>query len=164
MKFSLRSLRRSIGFSAAVIVTLALCIGANTTIMSVLYGLILKPMPFRDSGQLVQVYDTLPKNNQPKANVSVTQYLDYKANADLFAGFALWTVWTFNIGEEADPERGIGARVTADYFALLGVQPLLGRFYTMEECVPGKDAVLVHGSRPSGKRNLHADPGVSNPA
>lgn len=142
-RFSFRSLRRTKGFTAAVIVTLALCIGANTTITSVLYGLILKPMPFRDAGQLVEVYNSFPKNGQPKTRLSIAQYLDYKANADLFEGFALWTVWTFNIGEEGDPERGIGARVTPDYFALLGVQPLLGRFYTLEECVPGKDAVLV---------------------
>ena len=82
-RFSFRSLRRSAGFSAAVIVTLALCIGANTTIMSVLYGLILKPMPFRDAGQLVQVYNSFPKNNRPKERISIPQYLDYKANADL---------------------------------------------------------------------------------
>lgn len=159
LRFSLRSLRRAAGFSAAVIVTLALCIGANTTIMSVLYGLILKPMPFHDSGQLVQVYNSFPKNSRPKERVSVPQYLDYKANADLFEGFALWTVWTFNIGEDTDPERGIGARVTADYFALLGVQPLLGRFYTMEECVPGKDAVLVL-TETFWERKFKADPTV----
>src|SRR3954471_4967944 len=94
LRFSLRSLRRSLGFSIAVIVTLALCIGANTTVMSVLYGLILKPMPFRDSGQLVQIYNSLPKNNRPRDRVGVPQYLDYKANADLFAGFAMWSVWT----------------------------------------------------------------------
>jgi putative ABC transport system permease protein len=158
-RFSFRSLRRSPGFSAAVVITLSLCIGANTTILSVLYGLILKPMPYRDAGQLVQVYNSLPKNNQPKVRVGVAQYLDYKANADLFAGFALWSVWTFNIGEDADPERGIGARVTADYFELLGVQPLLGRFYTMEECAPGKDAVLVL-TQTFWEKKFHADPGV----
>lgn len=158
-RFSLRSLVRSAGFSAAVIVTLALCIGANTTIMSVLYGLILKPLPFPDAGQLVQVYNSFPKNNQPKQRTSVTQYLDYKANADLVAGVALWTVWTFNIGEDSDPERGIGARVTADYFTLLGVQPLLGRFYTMEECVPGKDAVLVL-TQTFWERKFHGDAAV----
>ncbi len=158
-RFSLRSLRRSAGFSAAVIITLALCIGANTTIMSVLYGLILKPMPFHDAGQLVQVYNSFPKNNQPKVRVSVPQYLDYKANADLFAGVALWSVWTFNIGEDADPERGIGAQVTPDYFTMLDVQPLLGRFYTMEECVPGKDTVLVL-TETFWQKKFHADPGV----
>jgi predicted permease len=158
-RFSGRALRRSAGFSLAVITTLALCIGANTTIISVLYGLILKPMPFRDSSQLVQVFNSLPKSNRPRERVSIPQYLDYKANADLFAGFALWTVWSFNIDEENDPERGVGARVSADYFDLLGVQPLLGRFYTMEECVPGKDAVLVL-TETFWERKFNADPTV----
>lgn len=158
-RFSLRSLRRSAGFSAAVVVTLMLCIGANTTIMSVLYGLILKPMPFHDSGQLVEIYTSFPKNNQPKRPTSVAQYLDYKANADLFEGFALWRTWTFNIGEDQDPERGIGARVTADYFSILGVQPLLGRFYTMEESVPGNDKVLVL-TQTYWENKFQADPSV----
>src|SRR5688572_29657298 len=158
-RFSWRALRRSAGFSLAVIATLALCIGANTTIISVLYGLILKPMPFQDASQLVQVFNALPNSNRPRERVSVPQYLEYKASADLFANFALWTVWSFNIGEESDPERGVGARVSADYFDLLGVQPLLGRFYTMEECVPGRDAVLVL-TETFWERKFNADPTV----
>lgn len=159
LRFSFRSLRRSTGFSAAVVITLMLCIGANTTVVSVLYGLILKPMPFPNAGQLVEVYSSLTKNNQPKRRVSVTQYLDYKANADLFEGFALWAVWTFNIGEDVDPERGIGARVTADLFPLLGIQPLLGRFYTMEESVPGRDKVLVL-TQTYWEKKFRSDPSV----
>lgn len=158
-RFSLRSLRRSAGFSAAVVVTLMLCIGANTTIMSVLYGVILKPMPFHDPDQLIEVYTAMPRNNQPKRRTSVTQYLDYKANADLLAGVALWAVWTFNIGEDQDPERGIGARVTADYFPMLGIQPLLGRFYTLEESVPGNDKVLVL-TQTYWENKFQADPSV----
>lgn len=158
-RLAARSLRRAPVFSAAVIATLALCIGANTTIMSVLYGLILKPMPFRDSGQLVEIYTSFPKNDQPKRPTSVAQYLDYKANADLFEGFALWQTWTFNIGEDTDPERGIGARVTADYFAILGVQPLLGRFFTIEESVPGRDKVLVL-TQTYWENKFHGDPSI----
>jgi predicted permease len=142
-RFCFRSLGRSSAFSITVIVTLALCIGANTTIMSVLYGMVLRPLPFHDAGQVVEIYNSMPKGGQFKRPTSVAQFLDYKANADLFEGFALWRLWTFNLDEESDPERGIGARVTADIFTILGVQPLIGRFYTMEECVPGKDKVVV---------------------
>jgi len=153
------SLRRAPGFSAAVIVTLTLCIGANTTILSTLYGLILKPMPFHDAGQLVEVYSSLPKINQPKRPTSVGQYLDYKENADMFEGFALWRTWSFNTGEGSGPTRGIGARVTADYFEILGVQPLLGRFYTIEESVPGNDQVVVL-TQTFWENNYQADPSV----
>ena len=158
-RFSLRSLRRTPVFSLTVVVTLVLCIGANTTVLSVLYGLILKPMPFHDASQLVEIYTSLAKAGRPKDKVGLVQYLDYKAHADLFDGFALWATWTFNIGEETDPDRGIGARVTADYFPLLGVQPLLGRFYTMDECVPGKDHVLVL-TQSFWEQKYHADPAV----
>lgn len=158
-RFSLRSLRRSAGFTAAVVLTLALCIGANTTVMSVLYGIIVKPMPFHEPGQLVEVYSWFAKSESPKRATSVAQYRDYRANADLFEGFALWQTWTFNIGEEADPERGIGARVTADYFTLLGIQPLLGRFYTMEECVPGRDRVIVL-TQTYWEKYFHGDPSI----
>ena len=158
-RFSFRSLRRSAGFSAAVVVTLALCIGANTTIMSVLYGLILKPLPFSEGSQLVEVYNSYPKSGRLKMATSVAQYLDYKAHADLFEGFALWRAWTFNMGEESDPVRGIGARVTADYFNILRIQPLLGRYFTLEECVPGKDLVVVL-TQTCWETRYHSDPAV----
>ncbi len=161
VRFSLRSLRRAPGFAAAVILTLALCIGANTTVFSVLYRLMLKPLPFKDASQLVEVYQSFPKIGQPKRRMSVAQYVDYKANADLFEGFALWTVWTFNIGEDSDPERGIGARVTADYFRLAGVQPVLGRFFTLEESTPGNDKVIVL-SQTYWEAKFSADPSVIN--
>jgi len=142
-----------------VIITLALCIGANATVFTALYGLILKPLPFRQPGQLVEIYNSMPKGGQPKRPMSLGQYLDYKANADLFDGFALWQAWTFNIGEETDPTRGIGARVTADYFNLLGVQPILGRFFTPEECAVGRDHVLVL-TQSFWESNYGADPDI----
>ena len=157
--FSFRSLRRAPGLSLAVVATLTLCIGANATIFTALYGLILKPLPYRDPGQLVEIYNSMPKGNQPKRPVSITQYVDYKAHAGLFEGFALWQAWTFTVGEEGEPARGIGARVTADYFSLLGVQPLLGRFYTMEECAPGRDHVLVL-TQSFWESNYGADPKI----
>lgn len=143
LRFSLRSLRRAPGFSLTVIVTLALCIGANTAVFSVLYGLMLKALPFRAPGQLVEVYNAFPKSGQAKRPVSVAQYLDYKENADRFEGFALSQESSFTAGEETDPTRVTGARMTEEYFSLLGVTPLRGRFYTMEDCVPGRDTVVV---------------------
>lgn len=126
-----------------MVLTLTLCIGANTTVFSVLYGLILRRLPFPEPGQLVEVYNSQAKAGQPKKFAGVVQYLDFKGAADLFESFALWRDWTFNIGDELNLDRGVGARVTADLFPLLGIEPLLGRFFTLEECTPGKDHVLV---------------------
>lgn len=143
LRFSVRSLRRSLVFSLAVIATLALCIWANTAVLSVLYGLVLKPLPFRDAGQIVDVYSMRPKAGQMHQRMGVAQYLDYKAQADLFADVSLWAGWMFNIGEDAGTARYVGMRITPEYFSVLGVQPLMGRFFTAEECVPGRDAVVV---------------------
>lgn len=142
-RFSTRSLRRSLAFSGAIVVTLGLCIWANTAILAVLYGLVLKPLPFPDPGQLVDVYNTRPKQGLQRQQVSYAQYLDYRANADLFASFGLGAGWMFNIEETAGMERYVGMRVSADYFPTIGVQPLLGRFFTEDECTPGRDNVVV---------------------
>lgn len=159
LRFSARSLRRSPGFTLTVVFTLALCIGANTTVFSALYGLILRRLPFREPGQLVEVYNSQIKAGQPKKLISVAQYLSLKANADLFEGFALWRDWTFNIGENSEAYRGVGARVSAEFFSLLGIHPLLGRFYTMQEGVPGKDHVLVL-TQSYWEKTYKADPDV----
>lgn len=142
-RFSLRSLRRSPVFSLAVVATLALCIWANTAVLSVLYGLVLKPLPFPDHAQIVDVYNQRTKTGQLHQTLSLAQYLDYREHADLFSHFALWGGWMFNIGEESGTARYVGMRVTSDYFAVLGLQPLMGRLFTDADCVPGHDAVLV---------------------
>ncbi|MBL9194085.1 MAG: ABC transporter permease [Opitutaceae bacterium] len=159
VRFSLRSLRRSMTFSAAVVATLALCIGANLAILSVLYGLILKPLPFPDAGQIVDVYNSRPKVGQLKQQLGVGQYLDYKEHADLFSGVALWAGWMFNIGESGGTTRYVGMRVTSEYFSVLGLQPLKGRFFTEADCVPGQDAVVVL-TQSYWEKQFQADPDI----
>jgi len=159
LRFSFRSLRRSPAFSAAVILTLALCIGANTSIFSVLYGLVLKPLPFRDAGQIVDVYNMRPKAGEMHTTLSPAQYVDYKANADLFEGFALWFGWMFNIGEDGGTSRYVGMQVTYDYFSVLGLKPLLGRFFTPDDAVPGKDQVVVL-TQSFWEKKFNADPAI----
>ena len=159
LRFSLRSLRRSPAFTAAVILTLGLCIGANTTILSVLYGMVLKPLPFHDAGQVVEVYNSLPKAGQAKKRVSIGQYLDYKAHADLLSDVTLVDGWMFNIGGDSATDRLLALRITPDYFTVSGVQPLLGRFFTAEECVAGRDAVAVL-TQTYWEQTFNADPTV----
>ncbi|MBE7539784.1 MAG: ABC transporter permease [Opitutaceae bacterium] len=159
LRFSFRSLRRSPAFSITVILTLALCIGANTAVVSVLYGMILKPLPIPHPEQVVEIYNSRPQTGQLKQRVSAAQYLDYKAHADLLEHVALWDGWMFNIGEYSGADRLVGMLVTADYFAVLGVQPLLGRFFTDEECQPGRDGVVVL-TQTYWEKHFHADPTV----
>ncbi|MFI5356938.1 MAG: ABC transporter permease [Opitutales bacterium] len=159
LRISFRGLRRSAAFSVAVVLTLALCIWANTTVLSVLYGLVLKPLPFPDAGQVVEVYNMRPKAGQMHQNVGLGQYLDYKDHADLFSGFALWMGWMFNIGEEGGTVRYVGMQATPEFFSVLGVQPLLGRFFAADECRPGQDAVTVL-TQSFWEKEFHADPDI----
>ena len=159
LRFSLRSLRRAPVFSAAVILTLALCIGANTSIFSVLYGLVLKPLPFPHPEQIVDVYNMRPKAGEMHTTVSAAQYADYKAHADLFDGCALWFGWMFNIGEDGGTSRYVGMQVTYDYFSVLGLKPVLGRFFTPDDAVVGKDHVVVL-TQSYWENKFNADPEI----
>jgi predicted permease len=140
-----RGLVRTPVFAGAVIATLALCLGPCVAILTLLYALVLKSQPFREPQRLVQVFnafDAMP-GGPSRQNSSPSQYQDFQANADLFEGFAMMQYFGTTIGEETTPERGMGMRVDAGFFSLLGVQPLLGRFARADENVVGRDNVLV---------------------
>ncbi len=139
------SLRKSPGFSLAVIGILALCIGANTTVLSALYSLVLKPLPFENSDQLVKVINV--RKNTPADSLfnssSWTQYLDFKEYADLFEGCALRQPLTKVITWNSSVMRVKGQGVSADFFDLVDVKPLLGRFFSPEEVDPGPGHLVV---------------------
>jgi len=155
IRYAARSLLKSKGFSFAVVATLALCIGANTTIFSVLYGLILKPLPFENPDRIVRIYNIYKSEIRETGGGGWSQYLDFNAQADLFEGFVLAKLGTkIRDGAEVD-FRG----VTSDFFEFLGVRPLLGRFFTPEEVHPGPGNVIVL-TQTSWENDYGADPNV----
>ena len=158
-RFAVRSLRRAPGFSLAVLTILALCIGPNAAILSVLYALVLKPLPVHDPDRLVLISNVAEKGGGTKMQSSVAQYLDFQAHADRFAGFALFSGFNSTIGEESAPVRSAGLQVTSDFFALLNLQPRLGRFFNPDEQAVGRDheIVLTLGT---WEKRYNADPGV----
>lgn len=141
--FAFRALSRAQGFSLAVIGTLVLCIGLNTAILSALYSLVVKPLPFRNAEQLVRITNVAEKSGGAKYQSTLAQYRDFRANADRFESFALWSGQNHTMGDGSTPMRAWGVQVTTDFFKLLDVDPLLGRFFTAGEQVPGQDRVLV---------------------
>lgn len=159
LRFSLRSLRRAPAFSTAVVLTLALCIGANSTILTVLYGLVIKPLPLPHSEQVVDVYNMRPKAGELRQGASLAQYFDYKAHADLFSAVSLWYGWMFNLGQEGGTVRYVGMKVTWDFFSVLGLQPLKGRFLVEDDCRPGQAGVAVL-TQSFWETQFHADPDI----
>ena len=158
-RFASRSLRRAPGFSLAVFLTLVVCIGPNTAILSALYALVLKPLPFPDPGQLVVITNVARKTGGQVIQSSVPQYRDFKAHADLFAGFALIEPENITLDDEGAPVRVENDWVSYDFFDVLGVKPVLGRFPTADEQTPGREQVLVI-SQAFWESHYHRDPGV----
>jgi predicted permease len=159
LRFAVRSLRRSPGFSLTVLATLTLCIGPNTAILSALYALVLKPLPYPEPGQLVTVVNVAEKGGGQVVQSSTTQFLDFKAHADLFAGFSALRRDDATLDQEGAPIRVAIVSVAGDFFGVLGVKPILGRFFTQAEEVAGRNHVLVV-SQNIWESRYNSDPAV----
>ncbi|MEO7415240.1 MAG: ABC transporter permease [Opitutaceae bacterium] len=143
LRFAVRMLIKHQGLTATALVTLALCIGANTAIFSMLYALVIKPLPYQEPERIVEVYNSFAKVGLSKSPSNVVQYLDFKEHADAFAQLALWQQGEFTFGAEGQPVRIAGVVATAGIFEVLGIQPLLGRFLTDANHIPDAGKVVV---------------------
>jgi putative ABC transport system permease protein len=161
IKYSFRRLLKSPGFTAVVILTLGLGIGANTAIFSVVNTVLLQPLAYRDPDRLVTInhfYQSEALNNL-EAPVSAIGFRDYRDKTKSFDAVAVETGWAANLTGTGDPERVPASRVSGDYFRVHGVAPQLGRAFGRDEDEPGKNKVVVL-SDGLWKRIYGADRGV----
>ena len=147
-RFALRLLRRSPGFTTIALVALALSIGSGTAIFSAVNSVLLQPLPFPHSDQLVIVWATNPRLNlgfseQPP---SVADFDHWRRNVNSVERFALMRSYLVNLAGEGDPERIGSARVSVDFFPILGVKPAMGRWFVPEEDQPLSRAVIISDS------------------
>ncbi len=142
--YELRVLSKNAGFAAIAILTLALGIGANTTLFSVVNGVLLNPLPFPDSENLVSVY----ASNETFDHSSITfpNFLDWQKDNHSFTGLAAYRGDDFNMTGSGEPLRLHGRMISADFFSTLGLQPLAGRSFRPEEDVPGAAPVAILGN------------------
>ena len=148
LRFSLRTLRRNKAFSAAAILVLALGIGANTAIFSVVNAVLLRPLPFDDPSRIMQVWHVPPAKSFPgltRFAVSPANYLDWKSQSSSFEQMAAYGFRSFTVGGTEQPEDIQAGAVASDFFPLLRVRPLLGRTFTPAEDLPGQGRVVVLG-------------------
>jgi predicted permease len=142
--FGLKLLVRQRAFAVAALLTLALCIGANTAIFTVLENVVLRPLPFPDSSRLVTMYNIYPGVGVSDRGANgVPDYLDRRKMKNVFSEVALIGNTGYDVGMEGSPQRLDGEYVTPSYFTVLGVRPLLGRTFTEEEATQGKEKVAV---------------------
>jgi putative ABC transport system permease protein len=137
-----RGLWRSPGFSMAVILTLALGIGGNTAVFSVVDQLLLRPLPYPDGHQLMMV-DELSLGRNSRADVSPANWLDWQRESRTVRQFAAWQLRAFTLTGAGEPRRVIAQLVSSEFFPLLGVAPLLGRTISDEDDRPNGPRVAV---------------------
>jgi len=158
-RYAARRLWKDSGFSAIALVTLALCIGANTAIFSVVYALVLKPLPFPAPTRIIQIYNNFPKSGLNRFPCNLTQYTDFKDHSSSFEAIGLCSGNTVMVGEEGSCERVTEADCTAEMFDILGIKPVIGQFFTLKNCRPGEDDVIVL-TESFWKSHYNEDPGV----
>ena len=145
-RFAFRQLKKSPGFTIIALVTLALGIGANTAIFSVVNGVLLRPLAFRNPERLVRVWHVPPAKEFPGMttfSVSPANYLDWLNQNHVFDDMAIYGGREFTLTGNQTPEQVVAGAVSSSFFTILGVKPLLGRVFLPEEDQPGRNNVVV---------------------
>jgi predicted permease len=163
LRYTLRVLRKDFGFAAVAVITLGLGIGANTAIFTVVNALLLRPLPYPQSDELVIVYGSNPKKAIGRGSFSIARLDQLRNQSQSFSNFAGYCSETFNLSGVERPEQLQAVRVTSNFFTTLGVHPLLGRdFLPEEDRDGGKPVVLL--SYGLWQRQFGGDPNIAGSA
>jgi putative ABC transport system permease protein len=143
LRYAVRTLRKSPGFTLVAVLTLALGIGANAALFSIVNTVLLQPLPFKDPSRLMMLFEGLPQIGSPKIPFSTPDFTVFKRGQRSFAGVGAVQDKEFEVSGKGEPERVIGARISASIFPMLGIAAALGRFFTAEEDVPGRNVAVL---------------------
>ena len=157
VRFAVRSLIKRPGFTVIAVLTLALGIGANTAIFSVVYSVLLKSPPFPRADRMVLLWGDDRTEGDSRSQVSHTDVVDFRTQQSLFESLTTFNTWTPLLSGTGDPARVNAALVGDDFFNVMGTQPFLGRAFLPEEQQDGKDQVVVL-SYELWQRQLNSDP------
>jgi len=141
LRLSLRIFRRDPLFSLATIFVLAVSIGANAAIFTMVDSILLRPLEYRHPEELVTVWSTGPDGS--KRPFTIPGFLDYSQRNRMFDGIAALGSWSANLTGEADPQRILGVRISANYFRMLGVKAGAGRVFVPDDDAPGSPKVAL---------------------
>ena len=158
VRFALRKLWKSPGFAALTILTLALGIGANSAIFSVVNGVVLRPLPYPESQRLMFITSQFPALGFDQFWVSVPEFLEFRDWNTAFEGVGAYNVSAANLGTE-QPSRPVTALVTPELMPVLGVQPRMGRMFAPEDSLPNAEDVAIL-SHELWQRGFASDPDI----
>jgi putative ABC transport system permease protein len=162
LRHGLRLLLRNPGFSATAVLLLALGIGANTAIFSVVNAVLLRPLPYQDSSRIMQIWHVPPAKSFPGLTlfaVSPANYLDWRSQSHSFEAMAAYGGGRFNVGSKERPQAIQGAAVFSDFFSILRVHPVLGRTFLPDDDRPGQGHVVILGNT-LWRDHFGGDPGI----
>jgi predicted permease len=157
--YAIRIWLKSPVITGIAILAVALGIGVNTAIFSMVNAILLRPLPYPDAERLIRVWESEPELD--KAPIAPADFLDWRQQNQSFEQLSAFRSQSFNFTEGQEPERIRGARVSANFFSLLGIQPALGRSFTEDEDQPGQNKVLVLSDE-LWRRRFGADPNIIN--
>ncbi|HKQ93257.1 MAG TPA: ABC transporter permease [Blastocatellia bacterium] len=159
VRYGWRMLLKKPGFTIVAALALALGIGANSAIFSIINATMLKPLPFDNLDRIVMVWEKAPGQDGERNSVSVANYLDWREQSNSFVNLAIFMYWSANLSGIVTPERVRGYQVSPNLLDVLGVKVALGRNFLSDEDQPGKDnvVILTHGL---WQRNFGGDPNV----
>jgi putative ABC transport system permease protein len=143
LRYGWRMLRRSPGFTVVAILTLAIGIGANAAMFSIINTVLLRPLPFPDAQRIVFIWGTDPNRNVTRGVASPAEFLDWREQSRSFEELSAWRTWFYNLTGTNEPEQVFGVHASSNFFQLLGVAPILGRDFIPEEDQPGHDQVAM---------------------
>ena len=159
LRYAARLLRKTPGFTATALLTLAVCLGANLTIFAVIDSVLLRPLPIPDSGKLVTIFNTYPKAGVERDGSSVTNYYERRGQIPAFSSLSIYRYGTEIIGDIGSTERQPTMRVSPEFFVTLGLGPVIGRTFTDEETTSDTDQVAIL-SDTYWRQRYDADPKV----
>jgi predicted permease len=159
LSYAARLLRKTPGFTAIALLTLAVCLGANLTIFAVIDSVLLRPLPFAEPDRLMTIFNTYPKAGVERDGSSVTNYYERPGHISAFTSLAIYRYGTEIIGEAGSTEREQTMRVSPDFFSTLGLGPVIGRTFTEEETTSQTDHVAIL-SDTFWRQRYNADPNV----
>lgn len=161
IRYGYRMLVKSPAFTAVAVLALALGIGANTAIFSIVNALLLHPFRFKDMDRLVAVWETIPSQDVMHNEASVPNYLDWRAQAKSFENLGGYSWWNVNVSGVEPPERVQGFLVSSNFFQVFGATPILGRTFNADDELAGRDKLVIL-SYGFWQRHFGGDPNIIN--
>ncbi len=159
LRYAIRNLHRSPGFTGLTVLIMALGIGANSAIFAVVNAVLLRPLPYRDPSRIVLIDETVPRLTREGIPATPQDVLEFQRNSKVFAAVAGFTSNDADLTGQGQPERLKGMRVSAELFDVLGVQAMIGRGFTQAEDRPGSGVAVISYSL--WQRRFGADPHIA---